>query len=325
MFPRLSKCFSFTASRDWLYRQSFSVAGLRAVVSDLGDGTVMHCWVPKIHDRSKPSLVLIHGFGANAMWQYGDHLRNFVAHFNVYVPDLLFFGDSFTSRPERTESFQAVCLRKLMEFHGVHRMSLVGISYGGFVAYSLAAQFPEKVEKLALCCTGVCLEEIDMKNGLFKVSDLDEAASILMPQTPEKLRELMRLSFVRPARGVPTWFLADFIQVMCTRCVDEKRELLEAILKGRKLSNLPKIQQNTLIIWGEQDQVFPLELGHRLQRHIGESAHIVVIKNAGHAVNLEKSKEFARHLKSFLVGPKTCSSSPSLSFSFRWTNSEGHS
>ncbi|XP_025684453.1 uncharacterized protein [Arachis hypogaea] len=349
MFPRLSKCFSFTASRDWLYRQSFSVAGLRAVVSDLGDGTVMHCWVPKIHDTSKPSLVLIHGFGANAMWQYGDHLRNFVAHFNVYVPDLLFFGDSFTSRPERTESFQAVCLRKLMEFHGVHRMSLVGISYGGFVAYSLAAQFPEKVEKLALCCTGVCLEEIDMKNGLFKVSDLDEAASILMPQTPEKLRELMRLSFVRPARGVPTWFLADFIQVMCTRCIDEKRELLEAILKGRKLSNLPKIQQvfiqftyslnflniymilwywmeqNTLIIWGEQDQIFPLELGHRLQRHIGESAHIVVIKNAGHAVNLEKSKEFARHLKSFLVGPKACSSSPSLSFSFRWTNPEGHS
>ncbi|XP_057751302.1 uncharacterized protein LOC130969545 isoform X3 [Arachis stenosperma] len=134
-----------------------------------------------------------------------------------------------------------------------------------------------------------------------------------MPQTPEKLRELMRLSFVRPARGVPTWFLADFIQqVMCTRCIDEKRELLEAILKGRKLSNLPKIQQNTLIIWGEQDQVFPLEFGHRLQRHIGESAHIVVIKNAGHAVNLEKSKEFARHLKSFLVGPKACSSSPHL-------------
>ncbi|MED6204641.1 hypothetical protein PIB30_010760 [Stylosanthes scabra] len=246
MFPRLAKCFSFTASRDWLYRQSFSAAGLRAAVTDFGDGTVMHCWVPKIHDTTKPSLVLIHGFGANAMWQYGDHLRNFVGNFNVYVPDLLFFGESYSSRPERTESFQAVCLRKLMDYHDVQRMSMVGISYGGFVAYSFAAQFPDDVEKLTLCCTGVCLEEIDMKNGLFKVSDLDEAASILMPQTPEKLRELMRMSFVRPARGVPSWFLADFIDIMCTNCIEEKKGLLEAILKGRKLSNLPKIQQKNI-------------------------------------------------------------------------------
>jgi len=27
----------------------------------------------------------------------------------------------------------------------------------------------------------------------------------------------------------------------------------------------------------------------------------VIIKNAGHAVNLEKAKEFAEHLKSFLI------------------------
>lgn len=37
-------------------------------------------------------------------------------------------------------------------------------------------------------------------------------------------------------------------------------------------------------------------------RHVGESAKLVIIKNAGHAVNLEKAKEFAKHLKSFLVG-----------------------
>lgn len=28
---------------------------------------------------------------------------------------------------------------------------------------------------------------------------------------------------------------------------------------------------------------------------------MVIIKNAGHAVNLEKPREFARHLKSFLI------------------------
>ncbi|TKY71469.1 Monoacylglycerol lipase ABHD6 [Spatholobus suberectus] len=151
-----------------------------------------------------------------------------------------------------------------------------------------------------------------MENGLFRVSSLDEASSILVPQTPDKLRELMKLSFVRPARGVPTWFLQDFIHVMCTDHIEEKRELLEAILKGRQLSDLPKIQQQpTLILWGEQDQVFPLELGHRLKRHIGENAQMVVIKNAGHAVNLEKAKEFGKHLKAFLIDTtKSCPNSP---------------
>jgi len=55
---------------------------------------------------------------------------------------------------------------------------------------------------------------------------------------------------------------------MCTDNVKEKTELLYALISSRKLSDLPKISQQTLIIWGEQDQVFPLELGLRLKRFI---------------------------------------------------------
>ncbi|KAE8712935.1 metacaspase-1-like isoform X2 [Hibiscus syriacus] len=296
-----SKYLSFTSSRDWLYRYSFGNAGLRSIKTDLGEGTVMHCWVPKTRNASRPNILLVHGFGANAMWQYGEHLRHFTSRFNVYVPDLIFFGESYTTRRERTESFQAESVMKLMEAHGVGRMSLIGISYGGFVGYSMAAQFPDKMEKLVLCCAGVCLEEKDLEDGFFNVSDLDEALSILLPQTPEKLRDLMKFSFVKPmGKWLPSFFLSDFIDVMCTDYLQEKRELLVTILKDRKISNIPKITQSVLIIWGEEDKIFPLELGYRLKRHVGENAQIVVIKNAGHAVNLEKSKDFLKHLKSFL-------------------------
>ncbi|KAF7824007.1 monoacylglycerol lipase abhd6-A [Senna tora] len=38
------------------------------------------------------------------------------------------------------------------EAHGVvQKINIVDISYGGFVAYSMATQFPEKMEKVALC------------------------------------------------------------------------------------------------------------------------------------------------------------------------------
>ncbi|KAL0365151.1 UNVERIFIED_CONTAM: hypothetical protein Sangu_0612700 [Sesamum angustifolium] len=288
----MAKCLSFTGSADFLYRSFFSYSGLRSVKTEFPDGTTMHCWVPKSQKLSKPNLLWFM-IRANAMWQYGDLLHHLMPRFNIYVPDLLFFGESKTVRPERTEAFQAQCVMRLMEAHGVHKMSLVGISYGGFVGYSMAAQFPEAVEKVVLCCTGVVLEEKDLREGLFEVADLDEAASILMPQTPEKLRELIRFAFARPLiKGVPSYFLSDYIDVFCTDHVEQKKELIQALIKDRQLSKVPRIQQ---------DRIFPKELGYRLEKHIGDNAKLVMIKNAGHAVNIEKPKEFAKNLKSFLI------------------------
>lgn len=48
-----------------------------------------------------------------------------------------------------------------------------------------------------------------------------------------------------------------------------------------------------------------------IYRHIGESARLVTIENAGHAVNIEKPKEFVKHLKSFLIVDSSLSSSSS--------------
>nr|XP_025884198.1 uncharacterized protein LOC112940370 [Solanum lycopersicum] len=206
-----SNCFSFTASRNWFLKYSFSNSGLKSSTTDLGNGTIIHCWIPKTHKEKKPSLVLIHGIGANAMWQWSEFIKPLSSRFNLYIPDLLFFGESYTSRPERTESFQAECVMRTMEGYGVKKMAVVGLSYGGFVGYSMAVQFPEVVERLVLVCCGVCFEEKDMENGMFQVKSVDEAVSILLPQSPEKLRELVKLSFYKPIKNLPSCFLNDFI------------------------------------------------------------------------------------------------------------------
>lgn len=36
---------------------------------------------------------------------------------------------------------------------------------------------------------------------------------------------------------------------------------------------------------------------------MGEDAKLVVLKDAGHAINAEKSKEMLKHLKAFLTDP----------------------
>lgn len=210
----MAKCFSFTSSRDSCYKYSFEKAGLKSVTTNLGDGTTMHCWAPKKAKENKANLVLLHGLGANAMWQWDYFINPLIPKFNVYVPDLVFFGESYTTRSDRTESFQAQCVMKMMinEFC-VKKMSVCGVSYGGFVAYSMAAQFPDDVQKLVLICSGVCAEEKDMIDGMFKVSSVEDAAAILLPQTPRKLKELMKLSFYKPAKFMPSCFLTDYIQV----------------------------------------------------------------------------------------------------------------
>ncbi|KAF2299696.1 hypothetical protein GH714_002540 [Hevea brasiliensis] len=301
----MSRCFtfSFTEAINWFHRSTFTKLGLRSTITDLEDGTVMHFWVPNSPSHTKPNLLLIHGLGASALWQWGDVIRHFTPYFNVYVPDLVFFGESFTTRPERTESFQAQCVMRVMEANSVHKLSLVGLSYGGFIGYSIAAQYKEAVERVVVCCSGICMEEKDLREGVFRVSDLEEAASILVPLKPDKLRELVGYTFLRPPPVglIPDCFFIDFIDAMCRDYVEEKKELIRTIPKDRKLSNIPKITQPTLIVWGENDRIFPLELGHRLKRHLGDNAHLAVIKNAGHAFNVEKPKDYIKLLKSFLI------------------------
>ncbi|XP_043804890.1 lipase 1 isoform X2 [Manihot esculenta] len=270
----MAKCFSFTALQDSCYRYSFSRAGLKSFATDLGDGTVMHCWVPKTHVGSKPTLLLIHGFGANAMWQFNHFIPQLKSTFNVYVPDLLFFGDSHTTRPERTEAFQAQCVMALMDALNVTNVDLMGMSYGGFVAYSIAAQFKERVGRVVLGCAGVCLGKKDTEKGLFQLS-VDDAINILMPQNPDKVRELVRLSFHKPPPTGPNCFLNDFIEVMCTEYRQEKKELIQALHEDRELSNLPKITQPTLIIWGEYDQIFPVVMAHTLKRLVWKPSSIL--------------------------------------------------
>lgn len=259
-------------------------------------------WVPASPPRNP--LLLLHGFGASATWQWYPYLRPLIAAgFDPIVPDLLFFGNSCTRLPDRSDIFQARSIKAAMDAIGVTRFGLVGVSYGGFVGYRMAEMYPDAVEKVAMVCAGVCLEEKDLAEGLFPVAGVEEAAALLVPRRPDEVRRLVRLTFVRPPLIMPSCFLWDYIKVMGSDHMLEKTELLYALISGRQLSTLPKLSQKTLIVWGEQDKVFPMELAHRLKRHLEGNSRLVVINNAGHAVNLEKPQEVCKSIIEFFQEP----------------------
>ncbi|KAI3454185.1 hypothetical protein Pfo_010848 [Paulownia fortunei] len=250
---------------------------------------------------SKPPLVLIHGFGPHGVWQWRRQISFFAREFDVYVPDLVFFGDSFTKSPDRSEVFQAASIAKLLEKLGIRRYSVVGTSYGGFVAYRMAAMWPERVEKVVIASSGVNMRRSDNLD-LLKRAKMEKIDDLMLPSTAGQLRTLIGLSvFRRPY--MPDFFLNDFINKLYCENRKEKLELLKGLALGQDdTATISPLSQEVLIVWGEHDKIFLLEKAMELKKLLGEKARLQVMKKTSHVPQLEDAGQFNNIVKNFLHG-----------------------
>lgn len=133
--------------------------------------------------------------------------------FNLYIPDLLFFGKSQTNRTNRTETFQAECVGAGLRRLGVERCSVYAISYGGYVGYRMAEIYPEMVEKMVIVSSGVGCTE-DQKWEQLKNVGVD-VVDLLLPEKPAGLRLLMQMTVHKsnPFKWAPDFILQEFINV----------------------------------------------------------------------------------------------------------------
>lgn len=208
-------CLSLVSLYGSYLRRCLATAGLSSQTIDIDGDTSMHFWGPNRMNssttNSKPPLILIQGFGPHGIWQWRPQIVFFSSEFDLYVPDLLFFGESYTRSSDRSEVFQAVCVTKLLEKLGIQKYSVVGTSYGGFVAYHMAARWPERVEKVVIASSGVNLQRKD-NDELLKRAKVEKIEELMLPATAGQLRTLMSLSVFRRTY-VPDFLLNDFIDV----------------------------------------------------------------------------------------------------------------
>ncbi|KAH7436724.1 hypothetical protein KP509_05G032800 [Ceratopteris richardii] len=288
--------------REWLLALGFRRRGLRQRILQADPQTTVACWCmpPDLEDPRKPALLLIHGFGGSSTLQWAKQIRPLQKQFRLFLPDLVFFGKSFTVSQHRSEIFQAEMIASAMEFMGVKSYSVLGISYGGFVAFQLAHIFQERVEKVIIVSSGICMSPRDVEELLAR-GNVQKVPDLFVPETRAALKNLIKMSFLKPPPLLFSFILDDVIQNMCGTCRKELTELLDALQKRQGEGALPTLPQKVLIIWGDQDGIFPLHLAHQLKRHLGENASLAVIKNASHAVQLEKPVEFTKIVLKFLL------------------------
>ncbi|KAL6216872.1 hypothetical protein ACLB2K_010090 [Fragaria x ananassa] len=283
-------------------RRCFAASGLSQQSMKLDEHTTLHFWGPhQTIPNNKPCLVLIHGFGPAAMWQWRKQVQFFTPNFNVYVPDLVFFGRSTTTSPDRAETFQAASVAKLLEKLGVERFSVVGTSYGGFVAYHVARMWPERVEKVVIASSGVNMRGRDSE-ALLKRANVEKIEDLMLPATAAQLRKLVRLAMFKKVDMIPQFFMNDLIEKLYSDKRKEKMELLKGVTIGRddKANISPLHDKEVLIVWGESDQIFPLEMATELKQLMGTKARLEVIKNTSHMPQIEDSVQFNHIVQNFL-------------------------
>ncbi|XP_028763188.1 monoacylglycerol lipase ABHD6 [Neltuma alba] len=290
--------------------------------------TVMQFWVPTTINPHKPNLILIHGFGGSSRWQFFCQIWHLSRKVNLFVPDLLFFGDSYSGRSDRSDVFQAKCVVQGMKKLGVNRFSVAGISYGGYVTYKIAEMCPKEVEKVVIVSSGICYTEEQKTEHLNKIGR--SPLELLVPENPEDLRCLLNLCLHRfdLLQRLPDFILREAIEAVLKENRKEKCEILDYLL-NREADSKPGIliqreyivvlkcvafsimlrfdsllmyvcMKETLIIWGDKDRMFPIKQAYELQRHLEGRAKVQVMKDAGHALNFDSPLAMNNSIISFL-------------------------
>jgi pimeloyl-ACP methyl ester carboxylesterase len=264
------------------------------------DGARIH--FQEFGNAGDPPVVLIHGYTASTyVWRsVAPMLAD--AGFHVVALDLLGFG--FSEKPrwfDYSIDSQARMVSRFMDRIGVGRAVVVGSSYGGAVASTLALDYSERVEKLVLV-DAVANDNL-RQHPILKICSVPGVGEALTPflaDTKAFHRHRMYQTLSPANHGLISQERVDAI-VRPLAAADAHHSLLATSRNwhaNRITYDAHLINQPTLIIWGEDDRVIPITDGYTLHDRILHS-RLVILKNCGHVPMEEKSDLFAELVTEF--------------------------
>jgi pimeloyl-ACP methyl ester carboxylesterase len=237
-------------------------------------------------------LILIHGGNMDRrMWD--AQFDFFARRYKVIRYDVRGFGKS----DKQVKPFaHHQDLHDLMKFLRVERAYIVGLSLGGAIATDFALIHPEMVKALILACPGIAGFQFSPEAQSYTVATIEAARDDGFAQATEMW---LRSPYMIPAMERPE--LRDKIRRMALDNAEIwlRNFVWERDLKPLAWERLQEIQTPTLIIASDRDTPDILTLVERAAARIKNSEKIIV-KQAGHMVNLEKPEEFNRAVLDFL-------------------------
>jgi pimeloyl-ACP methyl ester carboxylesterase len=234
----------------------------RTVPTAYGETFVVDCGPP-----DAPPLVLLHGAGANSAMWLGD-VASWSQRFRVYAVDVIGEpGLSAPSRPPLASDAYASWLDDVLRGLAVDRVSIVGVSLGGWLAIDYAIRRPARMDRLVLLGPG----------GLGRQKwGVVVAALLLRPFGRWGLRTTMKLAMggLPPADELVEYFM------LIHRNFRPRRELLprfgDDALRGLAVP--------VLAVVGGRDAMLDSDgTRRRLERTVSQ-ATIRLLPDAGHVL-----------------------------------------
>jgi pimeloyl-ACP methyl ester carboxylesterase len=240
-------------------------------------------------------IVFLHGYPLHhAIWE--PQLKALAAHHRIILIDLPGYGASSGHSVPTTQAGFAEAVRATLESIGATPATLVGHSFGGYVALQLHHDHPALFRRLVLVSTrsGADTPEAKAKR-LATVARLGSPSEHLdYPATVSAL-----VAPATEAAGGPTIeLIRSIVQSVSNPTIVAT---LQAIADRPDLTaSLRTVRVPTLVVWGERDRLIPPD---QTQAMVGEirSARGVGIPEAGHLSSLEQPSRLNQALSDFLA------------------------
>src|SRR5690242_1837860 len=239
-------------------------------------------------------VVLLHGYPFNrSLWT--EQVGALSNSYRVITPDLRGLGESDSRPGAATMNRMAQDVAELLDHLEVSRAVVGGLSMGGYVALAFYKQFPSRVRALILADTRAQADTEEAKQtraqqaekaiseGMAGIADA-MLPKLLTPETVSKHPEVVKRVRDMMLKTKPEGAAAA-LRGMAER--DDQTELLA------------KIAVPTLILVGAEDAITPVADSEKMHAAIAGS-RLVVIENAGHVSNFERTEQFNDALLSFL-------------------------
>lgn len=251
-----------------------------------------------------PTVILIHGGGPGA-YGYSNYRKNLLPLAErgnrVVIIDLPGYGQSgWRESPEGLFDAASQATLELIDHLGIEKASLVGNSLGGGTAIRLALNHPDRVDKLILMGPGGSLPATSTfpSEGLLRmltfydgegptIEKLDKVIDLLVYDrssiTPELVQERFKTATLPQTMANPP---------LRGQAHNPKNDLWRA--------DIDKLEHKTLLIWGQEDRVLPLDMAFILLKRI-PNADLHVFSKCGHWAQWERAEEFNDLVASFLA------------------------
>jgi pimeloyl-ACP methyl ester carboxylesterase len=264
------------------------------------DGARVH--YQEFGDHRDPTILLIHGFTASTYSWHRITLALAERGFHVIAIDLLGFG--FSGKPkwfDYTITSQARMIVRFLNRMGIGRATLAGCSYGGAVAATVALDYPEFVEKLIL--VGAVSNDELKNRSIFRLAGLPAVGPVVsafLTDSRRFSRMRMHETIGKDNHHLITDERVEAI-IRPLSAADAHNSVLMTIRNwhaGRIEEDAQLINHQTLLIWGEDDTVVPVEHGEKLHRSILNS-RMVVFRKCGHVPQEEYPEGFVQVVTDF--------------------------